>query len=168
MFDKFFFEIFYAIKLTFYKVSVCKKIIVYESEKIRTILLDKENLELSNDAECLLFFASRNQLVKEKIIPELNKKYNKIVEDGEDISRNVNWKLVNFEFDNLFNYGESNSVNFGELGGIVGIFGKNFSGKSSIIDGALWTLFNSTSKNERKNINVINQSEWIKMLDKTS
>jgi len=43
------------------------------SEKIRAILLDKENLELSNDAECLLFFASRNQLVKEKIMPELNK-----------------------------------------------------------------------------------------------
>jgi DNA repair exonuclease SbcCD ATPase subunit/DNA repair exonuclease SbcCD nuclease subunit len=90
---------------------------------------------------------------------ELNKKYNKMVEDNEDISRNVNWKLVNFEFDNLFNYGESNDVNFGELGGIVGIFGKNFSGKSSIVDGVLWTLFNSTSKNERKNLNVINQNK---------
>ena len=37
------------------------------SEKIRSILLDKENVELSNEAECLLFFASRSQLVKEKI-----------------------------------------------------------------------------------------------------
>jgi DNA repair exonuclease SbcCD ATPase subunit len=90
---------------------------------------------------------------------ELNKKYNKIVEDNEDISRNVNWKLVNFEFDNLFNYGENNNVNFDELGGIVGIFGKNYSGKSSIVDGVLWTLFNSTSKNERKNLNVINQNK---------
>ena len=90
---------------------------------------------------------------------ELNKKYNKLVEDNEDISRNVNWKLVNFEFDNLFNYGEDNNVNFDELGGIVGIFGKNFSGKSSIIDGVLWTIFNSTSKNERKNLNVINQNK---------
>ena len=43
------------------------------SEKIRSILLDKENVELSNEAECLLFFASRSQLVKEKIISELNK-----------------------------------------------------------------------------------------------
>jgi len=89
---------------------------------------------------------------------ELNKKYNKLVEDNEDVSRNVNWKLTNFEFDNLFNYGEGNSVNFNELSGIVGIFGKNFSGKSSIVDGVLWTLFNSTSKNERKNLNVINQN----------
>ena len=90
---------------------------------------------------------------------ELNRHYNKLVEDNEDVSRNINWKLIDFEFDNLFNYGDSNKVNFEELGGIVGIFGKNFSGKSSIIDGVLWTLFNSTSKNERKNLNVINQNK---------
>ena len=90
---------------------------------------------------------------------ELNRKYKKVVEDDDDISRNVNWKLTNFEFDNLFNYGESNSVSFEELNGITGIFGKNFSGKSSIIDAVLWTLFNTTSKNERKNLNVINQNK---------
>ena len=90
---------------------------------------------------------------------ELNKKYNKIVEDNEDVSRNINWRLVGFEFDNLFNYGEGNNVSFEELSGIIGIFGKNFSGKSSIIDGILWTLFNTTSKNERKNLNVINQNK---------
>ena len=90
---------------------------------------------------------------------ELNKKYNKIVEDNEDVSRNINWKLVDFEFDNLFNYGDGNNVSFEELSGIIGIFGKNFSGKSSIIDGILWTLFNTTSKNERKNLNVINQNK---------
>ncbi len=42
------------------------------SEKIRKILLDKSNLSLSSEAESLLFFASRNQLLKEKIIPMLN------------------------------------------------------------------------------------------------
>ena len=88
---------------------------------------------------------------------ELNRKYKKMVEDNDDISRNVNWKLVDFKFDNLFNYGEDNNVLFDELNGITGIFGKNFSGKSSIVDGVLWTLFNTTSKNERKNLNVINQ-----------
>jgi DNA repair exonuclease SbcCD nuclease subunit len=89
---------------------------------------------------------------------ELNRTYNKIIEEKEEIARNVNWKLKSFEFDNLFNYGEDNVVNFDRLNGIVGIFGKNFSGKSSIIDAALYTLFNTTSKNERKNLNVINQN----------
>ena len=94
----------------------------------------------------------------EKVL-ELNRKYKKLVEDENDISRNVNWKLTNFEFDNLFNYGENNNVSFSELNGITGIFGKNYSGKSSIIDAVLWTLFNTTSKNERKNLNVINQNK---------
>jgi len=89
---------------------------------------------------------------------DLNRAYNKIIEEKEEIARNVNWKLKSFEFDNLFNYGKNNAVNFDRLNGIVGIFGKNFSGKSSIIDAALYTLFNTTSKNERKNLNVINQN----------
>jgi len=93
-----------------------------------------------------------------EMVYELNRKYKKQVEDTEEVSRNVNWKLSNFEFDNLFNYGEDNSVSFDKLNGIVGIFGKNYSGKSSIVDGLLWTVFNTTSKNERKNVNVINQN----------
>ena len=67
--------------------------------------------------------------------------------------------MESFEWDNLFNYGEGNKIDFSKLSGIVGIFGKNYSGKSSIIDGLLYTLFNSTSKNERKNLNIINQNK---------
>ena len=94
-------------------------------------------------------------------IYELNSKYNQVVESKEDISRNVNWKLVNFEWSNLFNYGEGNSIDFTNTSGIIGIFGKNFSGKSSIIDAVLFTMFNTTSKNERKNVNVVNQNkDW--------
>jgi DNA repair exonuclease SbcCD ATPase subunit/DNA repair exonuclease SbcCD nuclease subunit len=91
----------------------------------------------------------------------LNAKYNRAVEETEEVARNINWKLDSFEWDNLFNYGEDNSINFANLSGIVGIFGKNYSGKSSIIDAALYTLFNSTSKNERKNLNVINQNKEV-------
>ena len=90
---------------------------------------------------------------------ELNRKYNKIVEDNEEISRNINWKLRTFKWDNLFNFGEDNAINFSSLSGIIGVFGKNFSGKSSIIDAILYTLFNTTSKNERKNLNIINQHQ---------
>ena len=89
----------------------------------------------------------------------LNQKYNKLVTEEEEISRNVHWSVKNLEWDNLFNYGEGNSIDFNNLEGIVGIFGKNFSGKSSIVDSFLYTLFNTTSKNERKNLNVINQNK---------
>jgi DNA repair exonuclease SbcCD ATPase subunit len=121
------------------------------TENLRDISVQEELID-----EYLVDFEAPEEAIEK--VYELNKKYNKIVEDNEDVSRNINWKLNNFEFDNLFNYGESNNVNFEELNGIIGIFGKNFSGKSSIIDAALWTMFNSTSKNERKNLNVINQN----------
>ena len=90
---------------------------------------------------------------------ELNQKYNKLVTEEEEVSRNIHWSVKNFGWDNLFNYGEENSIDFNKLKGIVGIFGKNFSGKSSIIDSLLYTLFNTTSKNERKNLNIINQNK---------
>tara|TARA_B100000900_G_scaffold226196_1_gene192012 strand:- start:2728 stop:5835 length:3108 start_codon:yes stop_codon:yes gene_type:complete len=94
-------------------------------------------------------------------ICELNAKYNKQVEAKEDVGRNINWKLIDFEWSNLFNYGKNNKINFQNINGITGIFGKNFSGKSSIIDSILFTVFNTTSKNERKNVNVINQNrDW--------
>ena len=45
------------------------------------------------------------------------------------------------------------------MSGVVGILGKNFSGKSSIIDSFLYTVYNATSKSNRKNLNLINQNE---------
>jgi len=118
----------------------------------------------------------RDQAVQERLIREylkeyepdtktlervfqLNSRYDAQV-NGEDAGlRNVNWSLKNMEFDNLFNYGEGNSVNFEKLNGVVGIFGKNYSGKSSIIDSMLYTVYNSISKNNRKNLNIINQNK---------
>ena len=126
--------------------------------------LKTENLRVPKVQEELISeYLKDHQAPSETLekVYELNRTYNKIIEEKEEITRNVNWKLTKFEFDNLFNYGEDNTVNFGSLGGIVGIFGKNFSGKSSIIDAALYTLFNTTSKNERKNLNVINQNREI-------
>ncbi len=45
------------------------------SEKIRSILLDKNNSEMIFETELLLFAASRSQLVNEKIIPLLAEGY---------------------------------------------------------------------------------------------
>lgn len=121
--------------------------------------------------EDLRDLAVQNKLIREflkdyeldedslKRVEELNKKYNTIAEQEEEISRNINWIVNKLDWSNLFNYGEDNSINFESLKGVVGIFGKNFSGKSSIIDSFLWVLENSTSKNVRKNLNIINQNK---------
>jgi dTMP kinase len=56
------------------------------SEKIRAILLDKRNSEMSIESELLLFSASRAQLVREKIIPLLNQGYYVISDRFHDSS----------------------------------------------------------------------------------
>ncbi len=101
-------------------------------------------------------FKAEEEVVNKVV--DLNKKLSSAIEEGEEINRNVRWSLKELEWDNLFNYGEGNRVNFEELSGIVGIFGKNYSGKSSIVDSMLYTVFNTTAKNNRKNLNVINQN----------
>ena len=89
----------------------------------------------------------------------LNRKYNAIVEETDNVRRNVRWKLKSLEWDNLFNYGEGNRIDFEEMNGVVGIFGKNYSGKSSIVDSLLYTMYNSTSKGNRRNYNSINENK---------
>ena len=89
----------------------------------------------------------------------LNERFNRTVEANEEVARNINWSLKELEWDNLFCYGENNKIDFEKTRGLVGIFGKNFSGKSSVVDSLLYTLFNSTSKNVRKNVNIVNDNK---------
>jgi DNA repair exonuclease SbcCD ATPase subunit/DNA repair exonuclease SbcCD nuclease subunit len=121
----------------------------------------KENLRSKKVQEKLMKDYLEDYKVPDDILQqvyEINSRYNSVIESQEDVCRNVNWKLRQVEWDNLFNYGENNVIDFDKLSGIVGIFGKNYSGKSSIIDSILYTIFNTTSKNERKTTNVINQT----------
>jgi DNA repair exonuclease SbcCD ATPase subunit/DNA repair exonuclease SbcCD nuclease subunit len=122
------------------------------TDNLRDPVVQEELIE-----EYLKDFQPEDDLLQRVI--KLNSKYNRVAEDQEEIGRNVNWKLESLDWENLFNYGDRNRISFSKLNGIVGIFGKNFSGKSSIIDSMLYTLFNSTSKNERKNLNIINQNK---------
>ena len=121
-------------------------------EDLRDIAVQEELIE-----KYLSDYSPEEETLKK--VFEMNKKYNNLAEKEEETIRNVNWKLKKVEWDNLFNYGECNVINFENLNGIVGILGKNFSGKSSIIDSFLYTLYNTTSKNNRKNLNLINQNE---------
>ncbi len=130
-------------------------------ENLTTGLIKEDLRDVSVQEEFIDEFLKDYEIDDELLerVYALNRKFNTLAEQDEEITRNINWKLNKFEWDNLFNYGEGNSIDFSKLNGVVGIFGKNFSGKSSIIDGLLYTLFNSTSKNERKNLNVINQNK---------
>lgn len=79
-----------------------------------------------------------------------------VVEINDDAARNVTWSLKHLKFDNLFCYGENNNVNFQNLHGIVGIFGPNRSGKSSLPGTLMYSLFNATDRGSIKNLHVVN------------
>jgi DNA repair exonuclease SbcCD ATPase subunit len=95
--------------------------------------------------------------------------------DG-DITRNVDWKLKSFEFDNMFSYGKSNKVDFEKLDGIVGVVAPNHSGKSALFDAIAYTIYDTCSRtirsmevlNKKKqkfkaklNVEVNGESYWI-------
>jgi len=143
--------------LTFVNKSVVSKETttantIQHSENLRDLAVQEKLIR-----EYLKDFKAEEDILNKVI--ELNKNFSSAIEESEDILRNVKWKIKSLEWDNLFNYGEGNKINFQDLSGIVGIFGKNYSGKSSVVDSLLYTVFNTTSKNNRKNLNVINQNE---------
>lgn len=84
------------------------------------------------------------------------KLYLSAVSTADDSIRNTKWSLRNLRFDNLFAYGEGNSINFESLNGIVGIFGANRAGKSSIVGSIMYSLFNTTDRGPMKNLYVCN------------
>lgn len=74
----------------------------------------------------------------------------------EEVVRNTKWSLRHLKFDNTLAYGEGNVINLENMNGIVGIFGPNRSGKSSIVGTIMYVLFNSTDRGSIKNLHVIN------------
>ena len=137
----------------------------YKSGDTRLLLSDSiknTNLRDEDTQKKLIKEYLKDSTVSDEILDEiyaLNAKYNREAEANEEVSRNVQWRLKKLKWDNLFNYGEGNEIDFTKIKGTVGIFGKNFSGKSSIIDSLLFAIYNNTSKNIRKNLFVINQNK---------
>ena len=78
-------------------------------------------------------------------IKQINREINtKLVDD--DMTPNVQWVPHQFEFSNMFSYGENNKIRFDGINGIVGIFAPNASGKSSLFDALSFCIFDKTSR----------------------
>lgn len=77
--------------------------------------------------------------------------------ENTEISSNSNkWSINSLKFSNTYGYGKSNEVNFDNMRGIIGIFGKNRCGKSSIPGTLMYGLFNSSDRGSIKNLHIIN------------
>jgi DNA repair exonuclease SbcCD ATPase subunit/DNA repair exonuclease SbcCD nuclease subunit len=145
-----------------YYVTYFDKGTIEERRETQLLTLGKENLRDSAIQERLIreyldSFKLNEDIIKRVL--DLNKKYSAFAEKEDDIARNVRWELQKIEWSNLFNYGKENSIDFNKLNGTIGIFGKNFTGKTSAIEAIPFTIFNSIAKRSRKNYNIINQTK---------
>ena len=66
------------------------------------------------------------------------------------------WSINSLKFSNTYGYGKNNFINFDNMRGIVGIFGKNRCGKSSIPGTIMYGLFNGSDRGSIKNLHIIN------------
>ena len=103
-------------------------------------------------------FPATDDIVSEirKINTNLNKKL-----DEEDLINNIKWKPKKFEFSNMFSYGEDNAIDFEKMGGIIGLFADNATGKSSIFDALCFCLFDKSTRAYKTDQILNNSSEWF-------
>jgi DNA repair exonuclease SbcCD ATPase subunit len=89
-------------------------------------------------------------------IEELYKKsLSEIIQQDYSIKSKM-WKVNSLKFDNTFSYCNDNVINFDNLEGVVGLFGNNRSGKSSIPGTLMYCLFNSSDRGSLKNKDIVN------------
>ena len=79
----------------------------------------------------------------------------KIPQNLSDV-KGQKWSINSMKFDNTFSYGKNNYINFNNLSGVVGLFGNNRTGKSSIPGTLMYTLFNTSDRGAIKNQDIVN------------
>jgi len=78
-------------------------------------------------------------------ISEIHKETNSNTDDT-NMTKNIVWYPKEFEFSNMFSYGENNKIRFNKAKGIIGIFAPNASGKSSLFDALSFCVYDKTSR----------------------
>lgn len=132
--------------------------------KLLSIQEKLENLDdLAVQEKLLREYLRPHDLAEDHIqkILEINKSYNNEARKDDEIFRNIQYNLGKMKFHNTFSYGEDNEFDFAKYKGIVGVFGKNGVGKSSVVvDIPLYTIFNKISKEGVvKNDLIINEDK---------
>lgn len=144
-----------ATEVTFKSDFIVDKSVI----KTDSSLLEKADLR-NSDALIKLIksYYANTQITKSEweTISEQVKNCLSTVTSQEDVARNSKWSLRYLSFDNIFSYGKDNVINFDKLNGIIGIFGPNRIGKSSIVGTLMYSLFNATDRGPIKNIHICN------------
>ncbi len=120
----------------------------------------KEEKEIHQNLQDVQY---QNQLIRDytnKYMKLTKEETDGLVKINDDLNKEIElkkvitnkWKILSLDFSNMFCYGANNEINFRELDGIIGLFAPNHSGKSSIVDIILFTLFDKCSRGLRTDI----------------
>jgi predicted phosphodiesterase len=124
--------------------------------------VDVENLRQIAVQERMIRNFLKDRKVSDRVmdkILDMNRRYQVHIDQEDDTTRNVSWRINKLAWSNLFNYGAENVIDFDQLGGLTGLFAPNGSGKSNLLDILLETCFDSTTKGVSKNIHLINDNK---------
>lgn len=115
-----------------------------------TVLGNVRDVEYQNDL-IVKYLERRPDIDKIDLdgVRHLNRTLNSKLFENDKLIRNVIWKPIDFEFSNMFSYGEGNKVDFTNKKGIQGIFAPNASGKSTLLDSLVFCLFDKSSRTYR-------------------
>jgi len=139
---------------TSYKLLKTPKIEESETEdkQIEKVTLNLESIEKiirENFDEYVKLYGDDLFNMNAKYLKELNSE-----------SDNIYWKINNISWSNMFNYGKDISLDFSSFrGNILGIFGKNKTGKSSVIDAICYSIYGKWTKRSVTNDVYINSRE---------
>lgn len=100
--------------------------------------------------------------VKQKIIKkviELNNELCSSLNQKDEVLRNIIFDVEKISWENMFSYGGGNELNLEHSHGLVGIFGPNATGKSSVVDSLLFSMFNKVSRKVPSIGNIVNNKK---------
>lgn len=132
--------------------------IIFDNPKIKNIIDEKtiiDNsinwLDINTIEKYLKEFSNDLYLIEEY------KKIHEIIIIKKIKNECKNWKLISLEWSNLFSYGEQNYIDFYK-DKINIILGENFTGKSSILDVLIYTIYGSVYRCD-KLLQIINVNQ---------
>jgi len=134
--------------------------IIFDNPKIENLNEDKVEiddsvnwLDIKTIEKYIKEFSNDTQLIDEY------RKIHELVMIKKIKNDSKNWKLLNLEWSNLFSYGEDNSIDFSK-DNINIILGENFTGKSSILDVLIYTIYGSVYRCD-KLLQIINVNQKL-------
>jgi DNA repair exonuclease SbcCD ATPase subunit len=134
--------------------------IIFETPKIENIehnesIIDNsvDWLDIKTIEKYLKEFSNDNSLIEEY------KKIHELVMIKKIKNESKNWKLISLEWSNLFSYGEDNIIDFTKDKVNI-ILGENFTGKSSILDVLIYTIYGSVYRCD-KLLQIINVNQKL-------